>query len=121
MNNKQSNAPFTHCAGCGHYYNGICNRAEETPCQFAGESQPKSDATDKEEIKEMANISNGILLEVKPIKLRQKITKEVVELLEQTRKETAKEILQKIRSYDGWNELGDLRDDIAETYGVKVK
>lgn len=36
-------------------------------------------------------------------------------------KETAREILQTIRSYDGWNELGDLRDDIAETYGIEVE
>lgn len=25
------NAPFTHCAGCCHYYNGICNNLEK--CQ----------------------------------------------------------------------------------------
>lgn len=36
-------------------------------------------------------------------------------------KETAKEILQTIKSYDGWNELQRLRDDIAETYGVEVE
>lgn len=37
------------------------------------------------------------------------------------RKETAREILQTIKSYDGWNELQRLRDDIAEKYGVEVE
>ena len=27
------NAPFTHCAGCCHYYNGICNSLEKCPHQ----------------------------------------------------------------------------------------
>ena len=37
------------------------------------------------------------------------------------RKETAREILQTIKSYDGWNELQRLRDEIAEEYGVEVE
>lgn len=40
--------------------------------------------------------------------------------LELKGKETAREILQTIKSYDGWNELQRLRDDIAEQYGVEV-
>lgn len=27
------NAPFTHCAGCCHYYNGICNSLDKCPYQ----------------------------------------------------------------------------------------
>lgn len=27
------NAPFTHCAGCCNYYNGICNSIEKCPYQ----------------------------------------------------------------------------------------
>lgn len=27
------NAPFTHCAGCCHYYNGICNSLGKCPHQ----------------------------------------------------------------------------------------
>lgn len=29
------NAPFTHCAGCCHYYNGVCNSLEKCPYQVA--------------------------------------------------------------------------------------
>lgn len=35
--------------------------------------------------------------------------------------ETAKEILQTIKSYDGWNELQRLRDEIAEEYELEVE
>lgn len=49
-------------------------------------------------MKQIEKISNDILIEVKPIKLRQKITKDVFELLEQARKETAREILQKTKT-----------------------
>lgn len=43
------------------------------------------------------------------------------EELAQARKETAREILATIKSYDGWNELQRLRDEIAEEYGVEVE
>lgn len=55
MNNKQSKAPFTHCAGCGYFYDGICNRAEETLCQFASASEkPKEKAIIEQIRKEVA-------------------------------------------------------------------
>lgn len=53
--------------------------------------------------------------------LKEAYISQLKEELKQANKETAREILQTIKSYDGWNELQRLRDDIAETYGVEVE
>lgn len=81
------------------------------------------------QIEEMAKIANGILLEVKPIKLRQKITKDVFGLLEQTRKETAREILQELyklsfQQVSYADRIIDIRasiENLAEKFGVEVE
>ena len=37
-----NNAPFTHCAGCCHYYNGVCNSIEKCEYQVGEMYKPLS-------------------------------------------------------------------------------
>ena len=43
------------------------------------------------------------------------------ETINQIEKETAREILQDIKRFDGWNELGELCEFIANKYGIELE
>ena len=121
------------CPNCGFKVTDVKFVMQDGEVLTVNEYAMRKDATNlsmfdllNKEIEEMAKIANGILLEVKPIKLRQKITKDVFEMLEQSRKETAREILQELYnefssgiSCAGASEF--LREYAKEKYGVEVE
>ena len=68
------NAPFTHCAGCCNYYNGICNSLDKCPYQVAEMYKPLS----KEDLKKID--MNFLLYEKEEATVEQvmKLVKEAV-------------------------------------------
>ena len=81
-------------------------------------------STSDEKDKEIEHLKQ-LLEEKEERKKMQEELKQASELKAETiriaKMETAKEILQTIKSYDGWNELQRLRDEIAEEYELEVE
>ena len=139
------NAPFTHCAGCCNYYNGVCNSIEKCPHQggvvqvfdMVGEHEdivPQSLVMPKIEINEMSMVDMlNKAIEESPI---YKATidfeawhvAEQKELAEYISKETAREIFKEIeqriydRRYDAKAILREVKFyELAKEYGIEVE